>query len=403
MKKRNVLYQIATLLLILAATISARDHKVDDTDLPQLSGDSTIIEYLILSTNCWSVGIWGEPRSGLGGRSDDGNMFWFLDSVPVMYDNGVIISYAENPEETYFSIFDGSDSNARFIMLDALAVADYPSFEYARGLWATPDTAIIGSIQYFLPKHQDSCFLIERFTITNNTDESITINVGEGVDWDIPDGNLGFDNESGVDADREMIWISGPQGVSPYEDYYGGVAFTRPISGALILENDIWTYPNSGYVPADIGYLLATHTGFISLDSLEDLSVVYVVEQNLTINPGKCKAFCKVKASSLTGLSDLQVLIDKGLAWVADRALGDYRCELCSVAGEADGSGGVDIDDVIYLINYIFAGGPEPIPMLCCGDAEGSLTVDIDDVVFLINYIFSGGAPPGPAPCNPPW
>ncbi|MFH1893168.1 MAG: hypothetical protein ABIK83_10870 [Candidatus Zixiibacteriota bacterium] len=27
-------------------------------------------------------------------------------------------------------------------------------------------------------------------------------------------------------------------------------------------------------------------------------------------------------------------------------------------SGDADGSGGVDIDDVVYLINYIFSGGP---------------------------------------------
>ncbi len=31
------------------------------------------------------------------------------------------------------------------------------------------------------------------------------------------------------------------------------------------------------------------------------------------------------------------------------------------VPGDADGSGGVDIDDVVYLINYIFGGGPAPV------------------------------------------
>jgi len=60
------------------------------------------------------------------------------------------------------------------------------------------------------------------------------------------------------------------------------------------------------------------------------------------------------------------------------------------VCGDADGSGGVDIDDVVYLINYIFSGGPEPVPDVCVGDADGSGGVDIDDVVYLISYIFSG-------------
>lgn len=65
------------------------------------------------------------------------------------------------------------------------------------------------------------------------------------------------------------------------------------------------------------------------------------------------------------------------------------------VCGDADASGGVDIDDVVYLIAYIFSGGPEPAPYES-GDADCSSAVDIDDVVWLIAYIFSGGN----APCD---
>jgi hypothetical protein len=70
------------------------------------------------------------------------------------------------------------------------------------------------------------------------------------------------------------------------------------------------------------------------------------------------------------------------------------------ICGDANSSGGdpaVDIDDVVYLINYIFAGGPAPLPIEA-GDADcsgGDPSVDIDDVVYLINYIFAGG----PEPC----
>jgi hypothetical protein len=64
------------------------------------------------------------------------------------------------------------------------------------------------------------------------------------------------------------------------------------------------------------------------------------------------------------------------------------------VVGDADQSGEVDIDDVVYLISYIFTGGPAPIPLLS-GDAECSGEVDIDDVVYLISYIFAGGYAPG--------
>jgi hypothetical protein len=65
------------------------------------------------------------------------------------------------------------------------------------------------------------------------------------------------------------------------------------------------------------------------------------------------------------------------------------------IPGDADGSGGVDIDDIVFEINYIFAGGAEP--NVLAGDCDCSGLVDIDDVVYLINYVFSGG----PAPRDP--
>ncbi len=65
-----------------------------------------------------------------------------------------------------------------------------------------------------------------------------------------------------------------------------------------------------------------------------------------------------------------------------------YEC------GDADGSGMVTISDAVYLINYIFAGGPAPNPLLS-GDVDCTGAVSISDAVYLINYIFAGG----PAPC----
>jgi len=76
---------------------------------------------------------------------------------------------------------------------------------------------------------------------------------------------------------------------------------------------------------------------------------------------------------------------------------GDGVGDVCdTVCGDANGSGLVDIDDVVYLINFIFAGGAEPDPYES-GDANCSSLVDIDDVVYLIAYIFQGGNPP----CDP--
>jgi len=65
------------------------------------------------------------------------------------------------------------------------------------------------------------------------------------------------------------------------------------------------------------------------------------------------------------------------------------------ICGDANGQEGVDIDDVMYLVSYIFQGGPEPAPYES-GDVNMDGFIDIDDVVYLVNYIFQGGT----EPCN---
>jgi hypothetical protein len=64
--------------------------------------------------------------------------------------------------------------------------------------------------------------------------------------------------------------------------------------------------------------------------------------------------------------------------------------------GDVDASGGVDIDDVVYLLNYIFLAGPPPYSFTD-SDVDCSGDISIDDVVYLIAYIFFGGYDP----CDP--
>jgi hypothetical protein len=65
-----------------------------------------------------------------------------------------------------------------------------------------------------------------------------------------------------------------------------------------------------------------------------------------------------------------------------------------SLCGDVDASDNVDIDDVVFLVSYIFSGGPAPDPIEV-GNVNCLEAVDIDDVVYLIEYIFAGG----PEPC----
>jgi hypothetical protein len=65
-----------------------------------------------------------------------------------------------------------------------------------------------------------------------------------------------------------------------------------------------------------------------------------------------------------------------------------------AVCGDITGNGNVDIADAVYLINYIFKGGPAPDPF-DGADVNCDGSVNIGDAVYYIQYIFRGG----PAPC----
>ncbi len=65
------------------------------------------------------------------------------------------------------------------------------------------------------------------------------------------------------------------------------------------------------------------------------------------------------------------------------------------IYGDVDGSGRINIADVIYLIGYIFQGGANPIDPYH-GDMDCDGSHDLGDAIYLLNYIFAGG----PAPCG---
>jgi hypothetical protein len=74
-----------------------------------------------------------------------------------------------------------------------------------------------------------------------------------------------------------------------------------------------------------------------------------------------------------------------------DDGIGDACDYLC---GDANGDTAIDISDAVFLIAYIFLGGPPPSPVPA-GDTNCDSANDISDAVYLISFIFGGG----PAPC----
>lgn len=97
-------------------------------------------------------------------------------------------------------------------------------------------------------------------------------------------------------------------------------------------------------------------------------------------------------------------LNDHGVALCVEVTADDsYDVTVCEIGyevgpiacGNVDHLEIVDIDDMVFLIGFIFLGGSSPEPY-DLGDVNCSGGVDIDDVVYLIAYIFTGGN----APCD---
>lgn len=61
-----------------------------------------------------------------------------------------------------------------------------------------------------------------------------------------------------------------------------------------------------------------------------------------------------------------------------------------------DPMGALDIADLVYLVTYMFDGGPPP-PCPGEADVDASVLIDIADLIYLIDFMFNAG--PAPVPC----
>lgn len=65
------------------------------------------------------------------------------------------------------------------------------------------------------------------------------------------------------------------------------------------------------------------------------------------------------------------------------------------LCGDMTGDQVLTSSDVIFLVNYIFKGGPAPNPAIEA-DMNNNGVVNSSDIVFLVNHVFKAGPPP---PC----
>jgi hypothetical protein len=142
----------------------------------------------------------------------------------------------------------------------------------------------------------------------------------------------------------------------------------------------------------DYGAEFANGTGYYVIEGLSDGEYTVCVE---TMDYGIICVHGQIVSSGDTTFVDFIDTDDDGILDPEDNCPFYFNPDQDPPCGDCTVDCTADIDDVVFLLSYIFAGGPEPAPYRV-GDVDCSGDIDIDDAVYQIAYIFSGG----PHPCQ---
>jgi len=107
--------------------------------------------------------------------------------------------------------------------------------------------------------------------------------------------------------------------------------------------------------------------------------------------------------SALIGVAAAECMVEPFFAYglPAENRVGDSTVvkfermvAVWDQSGDVNNDRAINVGDAVYLINYIFRGGPLPVfpPE---GDVNCDSKTNVGDAVYIINYVFRGG----PAPC----
>ncbi|MFH2048498.1 MAG: dockerin type I repeat-containing protein, partial [bacterium] len=72
-------------------------------------------------------------------------------------------------------------------------------------------------------------------------------------------------------------------------------------------------------------------------------------------------------------------------------------CNHDGIRGDVTGDGSILVNDLVFLVNYMFKGGAQP-SCIAEGDANGDGDIYVNDLTLLVNYLFKGGLPPVACP-----
>jgi len=118
----------------------------------------------------------------------------------------------------------------------------------------------------------------------------------------------------------------------------------------------------------------------------EDRSII-LVDANYTLKPGEMRMEKYLKWGYTAAITPGGDAAWRTFLYLLLHQEGFYR-------GDVNQDGKLNVTDVIYLINYLFKGGPSPIEFKSQADVNCDGNTNVTDVIYIINRMFKGGPAP---------
>jgi hypothetical protein len=295
---------------------------------------------------------------------------------------------------------------------------------YESGTFVTEDSSIGMEKLWWAPTHSDSCeFIIQCLRVYSYDGEIHSgLTIGEVVDFDVP-SDMGADNTPGVESKYDCIYAQGMEtdggGCQDNDARYGTLAFLGSYlnttynldqeSGAWKTFNEanaMYIWPTGNFVPGELYTLLQREPWEQAVQLLSadmDMFIGMTFFTDYTIAPGDTLNVFTVLSAVQNGnvYENLRPNLDQANAWFWEHMIQSGCCR--GIRGNANGDpiDQVDVSDIVFLVNYMFFGGPWPP---CEAEADVNATgdpkypINIVDIVWLAEYLFNNGAPPAPCP-----
>jgi hypothetical protein len=312
---------------------------IDDPDPPVIENARGSYKFAFCQNNTHTYFNPGAPVKG------------DVDIVSKIYDKVNHPSWRLVPYAIEYSVYN-----------DSITIGPIPSFTFTDTLWWDQNVDVTYQNDSICNSRGDYDYRDFYFVVTNTDGDSVIESADKNSAWhtqDYPNGTYwvkvkAYDRFGNSDAESmqvsvsNLLQISGKVGLSdnPPDSSKSvvtiqelGISDTTDKGGSYLFVN----------LTEENYHFQVTHPGYVAFDTLIPVSRNLIV--NFTLEP---EAFTR---------------------------------------GDANHDGVVDAGDAVYLLNYLFARGPLPVPY-SAGDANSDTVVDAADLVYLINYLFVEGPPP---------